>query len=219
MKNLATMSEFFRMPDLPANQDEIAAEYDRIEAQRSREARVKKSRIPSRYLNAKIESCNEAAQLRGYADAILAGATDWLVISGLVGRGKTYAACAIINEVLFSMSAIFTTMYDVVAEIKATFGNSDRESDVVAKYANVPILVIDDLGKSDTSDWSTSVLFTVIDKRYTNMKPTIFTTQYTSSELVSQMSSNNSETALSIMSRISAAKVIRMTGEDKRRER
>ena len=47
---------------------------------------------------------------------------------------------------------------------------------MLKKYANVGLLVLDDLGAEKTSDWSRQVFYLLLDRRYREMKQTIITT-------------------------------------------
>ena len=64
-----------------------------------------------------------------------------------------------------------------------------NEIDLINKIANVDFLFIDDLGtekvtKDGEDTWLQDKIFEVINKRYNNMKPTIFTSNYSLQELV-----------------------------------
>ena len=55
--------------------------------------------------------------------------------------------------------------------------DSERsESDVMAEFARVPLLVIDEVGAQYGTKGEQMVLFEVLDRRYLDMKPTILLT-------------------------------------------
>ena len=46
------------------------------------------------------------------------------------------------------------------------------------------MLIVDDLGKEQCTEWSVSPLYSILNDRYEDMKPTIITTNYNAAELV-----------------------------------
>lgn len=62
--------------------------------------------------------------------------------------------------------------------VKRAYGSAEREDQVIDHYANVRLLVIDDFGKERLSQWSLPIIWQVIDRRYGDMRPTVFTSQY-----------------------------------------
>lgn len=114
---------------------------------------------------------------------------DGLYIEGTNGTGKTHLAAAIalqlINE---GIPVICKTSSDLLLDIKKSFdGDGVRESDVLDIYKRVDLLIIDDLGKEQCSDWSMSTLYSILNDRYEDMKPTIVTTNYNADNLVSAL--------------------------------
>ena len=62
---------------------------------------------------------------------------------------------------------------------------------MINKITSVDFLFIDDIGtealkKNDEDTWLQGVVFDVINKRYNNKKPTIFTSNHSIQELISQ---------------------------------
>ena len=84
---------------------------------------------------------------------------------------------------------LFTNFFEISKSIRATFKGNGNEIDLINKIANVDFLFIDDLGtekvtKDGEDTWLQDKIFEVINKRYNNMKPTIFTSNYSLQELV-----------------------------------
>lgn len=114
--------------------------------------------------------------------------TKSLILSGETGTGKTHLGAAILRNFAGSEKkptrCRYITSADFIAELKQTWiKNSNKfESDVIAQYGQIPILMIDEMGVSDrlkTSDhWSA-----LFDMRYRNHLPTIITTNLSQSEL------------------------------------
>ena len=53
------------------------------------------------------------------------------------------------------------------AELRSTFDKGgDSEADVIRRYVNVPVLIIDDLGKDSSTQWVLAKLFQIVNGRY-----------------------------------------------------
>lgn len=111
---------------------------------------------------------------------------DGLYIEGTNGTGKTHLAAAIalqlINE---GIPVVCKTSSDLLGDIKRSFSlEGTKEQEMLDAYKKVDLLIIDDLGKEQCSDWSMSTLYTILNDRYEDMMPTIVTTNYNADELV-----------------------------------
>lgn len=111
---------------------------------------------------------------------------DGLYIEGTNGTGKTHLAAAIALQLISQgIPVICKTSSDLLLDIKKSFDSTDvHEGDVLDIYKQVDLLIIDDLGKEQCSDWSMSTLYSILNDRYEDMKPTIVTTNYNADGLV-----------------------------------
>lgn len=130
-----------------------------------------------------------------------------LYIEGTIGTGKTHLATAIALDLLRKgVPVICKTSSNILLDVKKTFdcGESNSESQVLDIYKSVDLLVVDDLGKEQCSEWSTATLFAIINDRYEDMKPTIITTNYCSDDLVEALTPKGSDSTKSaaIVSRL-----------------
>lgn len=105
---------------------------------------------------------------------------DGLYIEGTNGTGKTHLAAAIALQLIGEgIPVICKTSSDLFMDIKKSFhDNGAQEHEVLEVYKKVDLLIIDDLGKEQCSDWSMSTLYSILNDRYEDMKPTIVTTNY-----------------------------------------
>ncbi len=113
-----------------------------------------------------------------------------LFITGSYGTGKTHLACAIANQLMQGGTPVICmTMIDLLAKIKNTFETDDSatEADVMKLYEEIPLLVIDDIGSEQPTEWGNTHIYSIINARYEAYMPTIVTTNYTGSELVRRM--------------------------------
>lgn len=91
------------------------------------------------------------------------------------GSGKTMIACAVANEILktHDISVKFTSVTDYIELVKA---KDDASRGNVKAILEAGLLILDDVGAQvENKDWITTALFRLIDRRYTNHYPTIFT--------------------------------------------
>ena len=156
-------------------------EYDRQEAART-------------FPNFRQDTAGRAKNYRiakEYADnfALHRARGDGLYIEGTNGTGKTHLAAAIalqlINE---GIPVICKTSSDLLLDIKKSFdGEGARESEVLDIYKRVDLLIIDDLGKEQCSDWSMSTLYSILKDSYEDIKPTIVTTNYNAENLANAL--------------------------------
>lgn len=109
---------------------------------------------------------------------------------GACGSGKTYLAATFVkhwaNKFIYSkgFDIDFVSSFKVLLEIKQTYQNKRfSESEIIEKYSNIGLLVIDDLGSENVTDWSISSLYQIIYNRINFLKPTIITTNKTIDEL------------------------------------
>ena len=96
------------------------------------------------------------------------------ICSRTKGSGKTMLACCLLNELAkrYPGSIKFVNALDFVEMTKKSFHEEDRE--IQALYqANV--LVIDDIGVQLAKEWTDTVFYRLINERYTNRRPTIYT--------------------------------------------
>jgi DNA replication protein DnaC len=107
----------------------------------------------------------------------------------------------------------FLPSVELFFELKSTFDRKDRtEAQVLDKYSECPLLLIDDIGTEKISDWSRQIFYTLIDRRYRNMRQTIITTNKTPDEIAATIDDR-------ITSRIfEMGEVIEIKGNDKRIE-
>lgn len=144
---------------------------------------------------------------------------DGLYIEGTNGTGKTHLAAAIALQLIGEgIPVICKTSSDLLLDIKKSFdGEGTRESDVLDIYKRVDLLIIDDLGKEQCSDWSMSTLYSILNDRYEDMKPTIVTTNYNADALVTALTPKGFDNTkiVAIISRLrEVSTVMTMAWED-----
>lgn len=155
-------------------------------------------------------------------------------IKGNVGVGKSHMAVALMSAYLATIKPeydeqkkeyyiddidivqpIFIEVPELLLRIRDTYSkdNSESEKDIVDYFTRTPYLVLDDLGVEKASDFSTLMLYLIINRRSTAGKTTIITSNLNLEEIKERLSDR-------ISSRIKGmCREITVTGNDKRYER
>lgn len=79
---------------------------------------------------------------------------------------------------IFSQTA--TLLQEIRAGIKS---EEDKESEIIKSHTEAKILVLDDIGVEKSSEYALQLLYIVLNNRYENFKPTIFTSNLSMREL------------------------------------
>lgn len=128
-----------------------------------------------------------------------------LHIYGDSGVGKTTAAMLMATELVREgVHVTFRRCSDLLTEIsdaKSSYG--DKVKDVLDRYANCAVLVIDDFADEEMPAWQVSWLYSIIDARKSNNRPTIIVSlNGDSSALMKQLGGGTSVLAAKLLRRI-----------------
>lgn len=155
-----------------------------------------------------------------FAEKRLSG--EGLYIEGTYGTGKTHLAAAIALQLIEAgVPVVCKTSIDLLIDIKRSFDYGEVSEDAILRaYREVDLLIIDDLGKEQVTDWSVSTLYSILNDRYEDMKPTIITTNFGSDDLIrieTPRGFDGGHRAAAIVSRLrEVSTLLTMVGEDYR---
>lgn len=96
------------------------------------------------------------------------------------GSGKSRLASTIANELTFKgIRNKFVGAASLLSEIQGSWDDKDVSTHkILENYIKPKLLIIDDLGERGNKDWINNNLFLIIDRRYQERKPTIFTSNF-----------------------------------------
>lgn len=113
-----------------------------------------------------------------------------MLIEGPVGSGKSYLLGCIANYLIDrEIETRYIVYSDLIEAIKASFNSENRVSteEILRDLQDVPVLLIDDLGTEYVTEFTSSILYQIIDKRYREERPFIVTTNFSPNELSRRM--------------------------------
>lgn len=131
----------------------------------------------------------------------------WLVFQGVNGCGKTHLAAAIVNyRYKMKEPALFIVVPDFLDHLRSTFSPESKVTydQLFESVRGAPLLVLDDLGTQSSSSWAKEKLYQVINYRYNAQLPTVVTTNCSTDEMDSPVSSRFADPKISLIFTITA---------------
>ena len=142
----------------------------------------------------------------------IAGSDDHVVIRGNTGCGKTHLAVAMIQG-QSAFKTRFITVPDLLLKIRSSFnGGSESEDEIIGRYSEISVLVLDDLGAEKISEFATTTLYIILDRRIRECRKTIITTNLSKEEIESTFGAR-------IASRLAGMENIKITMPDHRKKK
>lgn len=139
-----------------------------------------------------------------------------LYFYGSTGVGKTHIVCALAKKLLETgFDVLFYNTGDFLERIREEFNKSSSYDEdyqgIFRETMNFPgILIFDDIGSEKVSDWVIERLYLIINKKYEDMIPMIFTSNCDLEILSARLGDR-------IASRIfGMTKLVKLDGADKR---
>ncbi|MGB9904080.1 MAG: ATP-binding protein [Desulfotomaculales bacterium] len=123
-----------------------------------------------------------SAALRFVNEFSAGSARDGLLFTGPVGSGKTFLACCIANALLEKgVPVLFLVVPDLLDRIRSTYDanrapGDPTEQEILDAARKVPLLVLDDLGAHNYTDWVRGKLYSLLNYRLNHALPVIITT-------------------------------------------
>lgn len=181
------------------HQEYLQKQYNERRKAERLEYEITRAGIPKRYRDAVLD--DESLYQTAFKDG--------LYLFGGVGTGKTTKACSVgIRALENGKSVLFVKAYEL----------SSLSIAELSKLSKVDLLIIDDIGSENTSEWGNTRLRIAIDGRYDSMLPIVVTSNYSKDQLKKLLLRNVKDmTPKSIVSRLTdMTKEVKIDGEDMR---
>lgn len=127
--------------------------------------------------------------------------TSWgAYITGPVGTGKSTQAVAALRRYLEywtierreQASARYANVPKLLSRMKESFGQ--KEQVTLSEYEECGFLVLDDLGRENATTWAAEQLYLLVEARCNEMRPTVFTSNFSLVELSKGDPNNDADT-------------------------
>ena len=136
-----------------------------------------------------------------------------LYFCGGVGTGKTHLAVAVMNELMQRkrVPSLFVTVPEFLDNLREAYMIPGRDLDEwMDAVKNADLLVLDDLGAEKPNPWVRERLFVVVNHRYREALPTLFTSNIGPRDLATQLGERTASRIIAMCDWIS------LEGEDYR---
>ena len=169
--------------------------------------------IPKRFEDAKFEDIPE--NIKGLVIKII-DSRKGIYIFGSCGTGKTHIAYACtkyfdenkLKNWLLNMPELLKLLKDDFREENKLIAPDNTNLSKILNYRG--LLIIDDIGSEKITEWVEETLYAIVNKRYEDVIPTIFTSNLSPEELTKKYGDR-------IVSRVvGSCDVVELTGKDKR---
>jgi len=137
------------------------------------------------FVSANIENCKREG-LKPFLTQIASTPTGFILFQGDFQVGKTYAACACLEEYrrLGGTNGYFKRFSDLFSDWKESLNIKGEERGLREKYNTLQFLILDDIGVREPPTAFQDFFYCLIDSRKTNDKlTTLLTTNLSNSEL------------------------------------
>src|SRR3712207_6205452 len=136
-----------------------------------------------------------------------------LYFCGGVGTGKTHLAVAVMNELMQRkrVPSLFVTVPEFLDNLREAYMIPGRDLDEwMDTVKNADLLVLDDLGSERPTEWVREHLFVIVNHRYRDALPTLFTSNIGPRDLATQLGEQTASRIIAMCDWIS------LKGEDYR---
>ena len=143
-----------------------------------------------------------------------------LYLYGECGTGKTFLASLIAQAFSEKFKrVIFGDVPSLLDEIKRTFNGNGSTQEIIDRYCESDLLVLDDLGAGQITGWNVGQLYQIVNRRYSTNSPIIVTSNFDYQDLETRLASEDKFSAKRIVSRLSEMCEVAYLGTNDRRRK
>jgi len=133
--------------------------------------------IGKQYVNASLSKWQSSQEQSSIVSRWLKNPSGMMVVTGQPRTGKTYFCAAVANHFLEKKKQVrYVNCRRFYEEITNAIRSEKSQYECIRQIAQNDVLIFDDVAASTNSEWQKEVLLDLIDQRYANELPTIFTT-------------------------------------------
>ena len=177
------------LSNITAEDDAKVLEYERRLQEEKRLAHYRQT-VPERFYKESLdtykvddtEKRNALYKVRIFVKAVKYKRFQTLVFLGSVGTGKTHLACGIIRE----CGGLYKLSSSIVEEFRRakSFTATETEADLLYKYGQAILLIIDEIGRSNSTLDEQYIIYQIINERYNRKKPTVLISNQSKKEFL-----------------------------------
>lgn len=156
--------------------------------------RLTSAGIPERFASATFQNfvgipqAPARANAERFAMAAVDGASKCAVFSGHAGTGKTHLACAVAKFVMdHNLTALRIPVARLFSRLQSSWGNggngTETQEDFFSVLAKTRLLILDDIGLQNRSQFESNTLTLVLGERYEAALPTLLISRLTPEDM------------------------------------
>ena len=145
--------------------------------------------------------------VRQHVEEWTAQPSGWLVMVGETGVGKTHLAAAAAAQRLHAGDSVcFAVVPELLDALRASYSRGDVSFEALFAFVkNVDLLVLDDLGAQQTTDWANDKIYQLCGYRYTRALSTVITMNDLPDEFPPRLASRIMDTQRNLALRLNAS--------------
>lgn len=107
----------------------------------------------------------------------------FFVFCGAAGIGKTHLCAALMDWIIPNFNTYrYWEERDLLKRLRSSMNDKGDYLDCLKHLIDDDIVIVNDVGSQGVNEWREEILFDLVDMRYTSMKPTIITSNFSFKE-------------------------------------
>lgn len=165
-------------PECAKVEQERLEQEEREEQEEQKRLLFQKMNIEPEYYGATLENYRPENESQKKAlescKRLVNGELKKVILLGSNGVGKTHLASAVVK----ALQGRIYTLYEIGLIIRGAYAKGQDEYEKLDTFARLPVLAIDEMGRTKNSDAERNYLSYIIDKRHTRGLPTLMISNF-----------------------------------------